>query len=318
MQAQRFRHKFTSKNKGPYVIKGIRHVMGTFVTIMVVSPDPDQAQHSMKLAFHEIDRIHDLMSVHKPGSEVNTLNINGFCAHLSPDTSYVIKKANDFSELTEGAFDITLLPLLNLWEKHARNHTLPGAAELGNKMELVGYKNTMMRGNTIKFNKKNMGITLAGIAKGYAVDRAIETLKKKHIRHALVNGGGDIRALGGKTDDMPWKVGLRHPFNKSRIMTTVALKNQAIATSGVYQRLYNDLIHSKAGRPAQEIVSSTIITEKAIDADVLATAFFILGSRKGMELLDKFRGTRALYMNNEGHFITYTSKKKDDICFRSL
>jgi thiamine biosynthesis lipoprotein len=168
-----------------------------------------------------------------------------------------------------------------------------------------------MLGNTIKFNKKDMGITLAGIAKGYAVDRAIETLKKNHIKHALVNGGGDIRALGGKTDDLPWKVGLRHPFNKSKIMATVELKNRAIATSGAYQRLYNDLIHSKDGRPAQEIVSSTIITEKTIDADVLATAFFILGSRKGMKLLDKFKGcTRALYMNNEGHFIKYTSKRK--------
>ena len=96
----------------------------------------------------------------------------------------------------------------------------------------------------------------------------------------------------------------------STIITSVELMDKAIATSGPYQRFFNDLIHSKGGRPAQEIASSTIITEKAIDADVLATAFFILGSRKGMKLLNKFRGARALYVNNEGHFIRYTSKRK--------
>ena len=128
-------------------------------------------------------------------------------------------------------------------------------------------------------------------------------MKKNDIKHALVNGGGDIRALGGKTEDHPWMIGLRHPFNKSRIISTIKLNNQAIATSGAYQRFYNDLIHSKGGRPVQEIASSTIVTEKAIDADVLATAFCILGSRKGMELLNKFRGVRALYVDNEGHFI---------------
>jgi thiamine biosynthesis lipoprotein len=303
MQGQRFRHKSTSTKKGPYATKGMQPVMGTFVTIIVVSPDPDQARHSIKLAFHEIDRIHDLMSVHKAGSEVNTLNKNGYCDHLSPDTKYVIQKANDFSELTEGAFDITLLPVLKMWEKHARNHTLPEDAELRKKMELVGYKNTVINGNTIKFSKKDMGITLAGIAKGYAVDRAVEVLRKNHIRHALVNGGGDIRAIGGKTDDLPWKIGLRHPFNKSKIMTSVDIKDKAIATSGPYQRFYNDLIHSNGGRPAQEIASATITTEKAIDADVLATAFFVLGSRKGMELLNGMGKIRASYVDHEGHFI---------------
>lgn len=299
----------STKEKGLYAVKGMHHVMGTFVTITVVCSDPNQAQYSMKKAFHEIHRIHDLMSVHKAGSEVNTLNRNGSYDHLSADTRYVIQKANEYSQLTEGAFDCTLLPVLKLWEKHASHHTLPKKAELDKKMRLVGYKNILIQDNHARFGKKNMGITLAGIAKGYAVDRAIEVLRKNDITHALVNGGGDIRALGGKTDDLPWMIGLRHPFNKSRIVSTIKLNNQAIATSGPYQRHYNDLIHSKGGRPVQEIASSTIIAEKAIDADALATAFFILGSRKGMELLHGIGEIRASYVDNEGHFINDPPKE---------
>jgi thiamine biosynthesis lipoprotein len=291
------------KENGLYAIKGMHHVMGTFVTIIVVCSDPNQAQHSMKMAFHEIDRIHDLMSVHKAGSEVNALNKNGSYDHLSSHTKYVFQKANEYSDLTEGAFDCTLLPVLKLWEKHVRHHTVPKAPELGKKMELVGYKNVLIKDDSVRFGKRNMGLTLAGIAKGYAVDQAIETLKKNDIKHALVNGGGDIRALGGKTDGLPWMIGLRHPINKSRIISTIKLKNQAIATSGSYHRYYNDLISSKGGRPAQKIASSTIITDKAIDADVLATAFFILGSRKGMELIKGIGGIRAMYVDHEGYFI---------------
>lgn len=302
-EALRMAATLSSKENGLYAIKGMHHVMGTFVTIIVVCSDPNQGQLSMKMAFREIDRIHDLMSVHKAGSEVDVLNKKGAYDHLSADTSYVIQKANEYSGLTEGAFDCTLLPVLKLWEKHAHQHTVPEASELGKKLELVGYKNVLIKDDCVRFGKRNMELTLAGIAKGYAVDQAIETLKKHDIMHALVNGGGDIRALGGKTDDLPWMIGLRHPFNKSRIISTIKLKNQAIATSGPYHRYYNDLIHSKGGRPAQKIASSTIVTEKAIDADALATTFFILGSRKGRELLHGIGGIRALYVDHEGHFI---------------
>ena len=108
---------------------------------------------------------------------------------------------------------------------------------------------------------------------------------------------------GGKTDDLPWKIGLLDPLNKTRIFTTVELYNQAIATSGTYKRFFNDILDPKGGRPAQDILGSTIIAEKAIDADVLATAFLILGSRKGMNLIGKFEDARALCITSDGHFI---------------
>lgn len=294
--------------KRPYIIKGMCQVMGTFVTIIVVYPDFELAQKAIQLAFKEIYRINNLMSAYKAGSEVSELNKKGYCDNVSPDTRYVVGRANHFSELTDGSFDITLLPVLKMWESHARKDTFPSESELSKKMKLVGYKNIVMNDSRIEFRIDAMSITLAGVAKGYAVDKAIETLRQNNIRHALVNGGGDIRVIGGKTNDSPWRIGLLDPSDKTRIFTTVDIYDQAVATSGSYRRFFNDLLDPKRGRPAQDLLSSTIITEKAIDADVLATAVFVLGTSRGMNLLDKFEGVKALLITNEGDFISYHPK----------
>ncbi|MFC1867284.1 FAD:protein FMN transferase [Thermodesulfobacteriota bacterium] len=295
--------RFTATEKNFNAVKGICNVMGTFVTIIAVYPDLEFAQTAVRLAFDEIYRVNDLMSVHKTDSEVSELNKNGFHDSVSHDTKYVIQRAICFSELTNGAFDITLLPVLKMWERHTRNKSMPAKSELNRNLGLVGYKNIAIKGNGIKFRKDDMSVTLAGVAKGYAVDKAIEILRQNGIRHAMVNGGGDIRVINGKTDDSPWKIGLIDPLNRKRFFTTVDLYNQAIATSGAYQRSFNDLLDPEEGRPNQEILSSTIITEKAIDADVLATAFLISGRRKGMKILDKFGDARSLCVTNEGRFI---------------
>lgn len=293
--------------KKTYAMKGMCQVMGTFVTIIVVDPDVEHAQKTMQLAFREIYRINDLMSVHKAGSEVSELNEKGYCDNVSPDTKYVLERANYFSELTDGAFDITLFPVWKMWENHRRKNTFPTDSELESKLKLVGYKNIVIKDNHIKFNIDAMSITLAGVAKGYAVDKAIETLSQNNIKHALVNGGGDIRVIGGKTNDLPWSIGLRDPSDKTRIFTTVELFNQAIATSGSYQRRFNDLLDPKVGKPVEDLRSSTVVTGRAIDADVLATAVFVLGTEKGMSLLDKFENIQALNITKEGDLLSYHS-----------
>jgi thiamine biosynthesis lipoprotein len=145
-----------------------------------------------------------------------------------------------------------------------------------------------------------MGITLAGVAKGYAVDKAIEALCRSNIRHALVNAGGDIRVIGGKGENIPWKVAIRDPRNKTRIVTTVELYDQAIATSGTYRRSFNDIINPKVGRPAQGVLSSTVIAEKATDADILATCMFIQEAEKGIELVGKMNGVKAFVIRSDG------------------
>ena len=292
------------KREMVHVIKDVQNALGTFVTITIVHPNVDEGISGLHAAFDEIYRIHDLMSLHKQSSEVGLLNRKGYHEGVSNDTRYVIQRANYFSELSDGIFDITILPILELWEENARKSKVPTDTEISERLELVNYRNIIIEDKNISFRKAGMGITLAGVAKGYAVDKAIETLGQSNIRHALVNAGGDIRFIGGKTETIPWKIAIRDPKNKTRIVTIVELYDQAIATSGAYQRFFNDIINPKVGKPAQGVLSSTIIAKKAIDADILATSMFILGAEKGKELLGRVDGVKFLIITSEGSILT--------------
>lgn len=286
----------------PLLIKGMRPVMGTFVTVKVACHDRELASSAILLAFHEIERVADLMSAHRADSEVGRLNAQGFLDDASPEILAVIERAIHFSALSGGAFDITMLPILRLWESRAKQETVPTDEELERALELVGHRRISVEGGHVSFVRQGMAITLAGIAKGYAVDRAVEVLRKNRIEHALVNGGGDIRALGGKTDDQPWEVGVLDPRSKSGFLTRIPLRDQAVATSGAYRRPFNDLVDPRSGKPAQELISTTIITDRAMDADVLATAFHVLGPVDGADLLGTAGGARALYVTQDGRF----------------
>jgi FAD:protein FMN transferase len=286
----------------PLLIKGMRTAMGTFVTITVASPDRESARNGMRLAFQEIERVAGLMSVHKADSEISRLNSCGFLADASPDTRAVIQRAVHFSVLSAGAFDTTILPVLKLWESGAKQEAVPTEEELKRTLELVGSRKISVQGCRVSFARQGMGITLAGIAKGYAVDRAIEVLSENHIKHALVNGGGDIRALGGKTDDLPWEIGVLDPRGKTGCLIRMPLIDKAVATSGAYRRPFNDLLDARSGKPARELTSTTIVTDRAMDADVLATAFHVLGPADGVDLLRKVGGGQAFYVTKDGDF----------------
>src|SRR4030042_6907022 len=233
-----------------HIIKDVQGALGTFVTITVVHPDVSEGISAVRAAFDEVHRIHDLMTVHKQSSEVGVLNREGYYEGVSEDTRRVIQRANSFSERMEGAFDITVLPLLELWEENVSTSKIPTDAEISERLELVNYRNILIEDKNISFRKRGMGITLAGVAKGYAVDTAIEALSRGNIRHALVNAGGDIRVIGGKDENIPWRIAIRDPRDKNRIVTTLELCDQAIATSGTYRRSFSDIINPKVGGPA--------------------------------------------------------------------
>jgi thiamine biosynthesis lipoprotein len=286
-----------------HVIKDVRDVLGTFVTITIVHPDVNEATSALRAGFDEIHRIHHLMNPHQQNSEVGVLNREGYYDGVSDDTKHVIKRANSFSELSEGNFDITVLPIVKFWEENARRNRIPTEAEISRKLELVDYRNILIEDKNISFKKRGMSITLAGVAKGYAVDKAIEALSRGKIRHALVNAGGDIRVIGGKDENIPWKIAIRDPRNKTRIVTAVELYDQAIATSGTYRRSFNDIINPKVGRPAQGVLSSTVIAKRAMDADMLATCMFILEAEKGIEVIGKLDGVKTFVVRSDGSIL---------------
>jgi thiamine biosynthesis lipoprotein len=286
-----------------HVIKDVQDALGTFVTITIIHPDVNEAVSALRAGFDEIYRIHHLMNAYQQSSEVGILNREGYYEGVSGDTRHVIQRASSFSELLEGAFDITVLPLLELWEENVSKSKIPTDAEISERLELVNYRNILIEDKNISFRKRGMGITLAGVAKGYAVDKAIEALVQCNIRHALVNAGGDIRVIGGKGENIPWRIAIRDPRYKTRIVTAVELYDQAIATSGTYRRSFDDIINPKVGRPAQGVLSSTVIAKTAMDADMLATCMFVLGAEKGIELIGKLDGVKAFVIRSDGSIL---------------
>lgn len=269
--------------------KDSRVMMGTFVE--VTSPD----KKAVDIAFAEIKRIENLLSKYDPDSEVAKLNKSARLI-VSSDTFYVIKKAKDFWLISNGAFDITVSPLMDLWGFTDKRYYLPTDEEIKSVLNLVGSDKIILHegDNVIEFSLANMQIDLGAIAKGYAVDCAIKRLIKEGIRSCLINAGGDIYCLGDRFG-RPWKVAIRDPRRKG-ISDYLELKDEAIATSGDYeqyfiekQRRYSHIFNPKTGYPADSgLLSVTVIASDCLTADALATSIFVLGKEKGRALLEKF------------------------------
>jgi len=290
-------------SKRAYLIEGTRNIMGTSVKIAAVHSDVDWAKNVMNISFEEMYKINDLMSIYKDSSDIGLLNKNGYCDYADAGTIRVIERANHHSGLSSGAFNIAVLPLMELWEK-----CIPTEAKLEETLELLNPKNITLKGGRIRFKKEGMGITLGGIAKGYAVDKAIETLKQNGIEHALVSAGGDMRTLGNKLDGTPWRVALRNPQDKKASITTIELCDKAVATSGNYERYLNEekqsphIMDPRTGSIVQGLMSVTILAENTIDADALSTAVFVLGAEEGIRLVER-SGSEALIIDNDGKII---------------
>ena len=286
-------------------IEDTRVSMNTDVTITVMHPDISEADRAISCAFAEVYKIEHLMSCTEEGSEVTRLNDNGSLPDASSDLRYVVTKSVRYSELTNGSFDITVLPVINLWKERMRAGSPPTSDEINETLELVNYENITIGNGSISFSQGSMGITLGGIAKGYAIDRAIEVLKEHHIEHALVNAGGDIRAMGYKTKDEPWNVALRNPKNRTEHITILNLHDMSVATSGNYERYFSEearashIIDPKTGYATDKLLSATIIAENATDADALATAVFVLGEVGGMELVERLDGVEGLIITRD-------------------
>lgn len=292
-------------------VVGTHVAMDTVVTIQVVTGDVESAREAIKEAFREIDRIEILMSTEDPGSQIYRLNNSGTqWAELSPEVIYVLKKAREYSILTDGHFDVTVKPLVDFWMREVKRlGRMPTADELTAVLGLVDYGSFILdeEHGRARFDSEGMGVTLGGIAKGYAVDRACEVLRNRGMEDALVDIGGDIRAIGY----LSWSIGIRDPRGATNeVMGVIELQNKAIATSGDYERYdfvgvtrVHHIINPKTGEPAEESISVTIVAEDSLTADALSTAVFVMGPVKGRELLD-IMGVGGLIVDAKGDIAT--------------
>jgi len=274
--------------------KDSRVMMGTFVE--VTSPDKDSAE----IIYSEISRVEKLLSKYDPESEVSRLNVSGELS-VSPETFQVIQRSKEFWQLSGGAFDITVGPLMDLWGFTDKAYRLPKEDEIRAALGLAGVDKIILNPekNMVKLSFSGMKIDLGGAAKGYAVDCAVIKLRERGIKSCLINAGGQIYCLGDNFGK-PWKIAIREPRG-GRLGEYLELKDKAVSTSGDYEQFfiekdkrYSHIINPLTGYPANSgIASVTVIADDGMTADALSTAIFILGSEKGLELAKRFKNVEV-------------------------
>jgi thiamine biosynthesis lipoprotein len=297
--------------------------MYTVVSITVFSDSKEKAERAIQKTFNELERIATLLNFYSKDSEISLINRKAGISpvKVSPETIEIIKKALYVSDNTEGAFDITIGPIVRLWD--FQNKRLPDEKKLKEKIKVIGYKNILLdeNNNTIFIKKKGVQIDLGGIIKGYAADKAVELLKSSGIEAGIVAIGGDIKTFGRRPDGIPWAIGIQNPRQKTKEDEIFALmrffSEIAISTSGDYEKYfilngvrYHHLLDPKTGYPSYESRSVTIVSNESALSDAFATGIFILGPEKGLKILERLNLEGVIISKDGKIFITEGLKEK--------
>ena len=289
-------------------------IMGTRVAVELWAEDPALAERAITAVMDEMRRTDELMSTYKPESQLSQVNAHASKRPVPVNSEIidVVKRALEMSRLSGGAFDITYASVGYLYDYRA--HRRPTDEQIAAALPGVDYRQVLVDGDagTIRFLREGVRVDLGGIAKGYAVDRSIEQLRALGISHAMVNAGGDTRLLGDRRGK-PWVVGVRDPRNENRLVTRLPLADEAISTSGDYERYfeedgvrYHHILVPGTGRAAREVRSATVVGADATLTDALSTTVFVLGVERGMALIASVPGVEAVVVDAEGR-IYYSS-----------
>ncbi|ACL19551.1 thiamine biosynthesis lipoprotein [Desulfitobacterium sp. LBE] len=283
--------------------------MGTVISQRVFG---DNGQAAIDAALEKIKSLEALLTFNAPGGDVNKLNdyAGKQSVELQPETLLVLKESQEVAELSGGAFDVTVGPIVKSWGIGTDNARIPSETELKELLPLVNYKNLLIEGNTAYLKQAGQMVDLGGIAKGYAGDAAIEVYKKQGITSAFINLGGNVVTLGTKPDGSSWTVGVRNPRpagEEDQIVGMITVADKAVVTAGDDQRYfevdgvrYHHILNPHTGYPAQsDLMSVTLVTDSSLLADALDTAVYILGLEKGREMLENYGGVEAVFITRD-------------------
>lgn len=262
-------------------------LMGTIAEVAVVHPEEAFGERALDAAFAELEFVDRTMSRHSGSSDIGRLNSGGARGPVTirPETAFVLEEALRWAEKSEGKFDPCLGRAIELWDVNHR-HEPPGAEavhRLAGRRLYRALEVDRWRGTPVaRFTDPDVAVDLGGIAKGYAVDRAVQALREIGIERAFVNAGGDLYALGLSEDGDPWSVGIQSPSDPSRVERAFPLSDRAVATSGDYLqcfihagRRYHHILDPDSGEPRRtERHTISIVADRCLDADAAATAFF--------------------------------------------
>jgi len=289
--------------------------MACTYTVVVYGTDPKQLPLITTAALDEVDRIDALMSHYKPESPLSQINREAgqHPVRVEPELFRFLERCVRYSQQSEGAFDITVGPLMKAWGFFRGEGRIPWFFELWSVLRNVGYQHLRLDSTqrTIQFARSGMELDLGGIAKGYAVDRVVELLKEQQIERAFVSAGGStIYGLGAPPDSPGWEVKVQDPLaphDSKKSAATVLLKNQCLSVSGNYEKFfkvrgvtYSHIMDPRSGRPVENMLSVAVITQTGTDGDALDNAFYVQGVEKGKALLPLYPGLEVFFFLPDG------------------
>ena len=283
-------------------------IMGTRIAVQLWSEDSVLAVNAIDAVMADMHRTDNLMSTYKPESQLSQVNAHAFERPVQVDADIidVVTRALEYSRISNGAFDITYASVGYLYDYRAHQH--PTDAQIAAALPGVDYRQLKVDpvANTIRFLQPGMRIDLGGIAKGWSVDRGVEILRRMGIEHAMVNAGGDTALLGDRLGK-PWVVGIRDPRKQGAVVARIPLQDEAISTSGDYERYfeedgkrYHHILVPGTGKSPDAVRSVTVIGANATRTDGLTKTVFILGVERGMEFVRKLGDVEAVIVDRDG------------------
>ena len=283
--------------------------LDTFVSVTCYG---ENAFLAASAAIDEIKRTESVFSPYIESSELYRINQNAHeGCEISGEMKEVLTKALSVCEITDGAFDITVKPLSDLWNIKSENPTVPSDEEIEKAREKVGYENVVIEDNTITFKKEGMAIDLGGAAKGYAADRCIEIIKNHGVKNAIIDLGGNIYALGKSEKKAPWRIGLQDPSKeRGEFFMAIDLSDSSCVTSGSYERyfeengkIYHHIIDPLSGTPADSgLISVSVVSKSSFEADMLSTAIFVMGEERFEKIKHNFNIEKYVTVDKNNRF----------------
>ncbi len=296
-----------------YTLKHSKTMMGTIVNFTIIGPDQQSCNEAMEKTVVHMEKLGAVLSRHNPNSPLSKLNREGFLLNPDPSLVKVIHLATEMSELTEGAFDPTVLPLLGLYKKVKTTGEMPQQETINQLLDLVDYRKVRVSDAKISYDLKGMGMTLDGIGKGYIVDEAVKVINGLGFANVCIEAGGDLMVTGAKQSGAPWTIAIRNPRpEEGGKQFIIKMKDRAIATSGDYMqaftkdRRFHHIINPKTGFSPPELASCSILAPTVAQADGLATSTMVKGPAKSLALLESLPGCHGFLIGKE--LTTYKTK----------
>lgn len=290
-------------------------LMGSSFSFTAVAEDREKAEDAIKKGIEEVKRLEKLMSSWDPNSETSEINRNAGIhpVKVSEDLFGLIWRSKRISQISNGYFDISFAGMNDLWDFSGTQAHIPSKEKTEERLALVNHENIILddQNRTVFLKNPGMKIGFGAIGKGMAANKAKEMMILSGAASGVVNAGGDLIAWGEKIDGLPWRVGIQDPENKQGILMWIPVNNQAVVTSGNYEKFieldgkkYCHILDPKTGRPVPNLKSVTIICADAELADALSTTTFVLGVDSGMHLIDQLEGIEAVIVDdkNKVHF----------------